>query len=275
MKLVNVIKRNEPERVQVGVQIRPNHVSWETMKTAWLDCDESGVDSIWTFDHFFPIDGDPEGSSFECWTTIASMAAVVKKAKIGTLVTCYAYRNIDLLADMARTVNHASSGRFILGLGSGWLDRDYEEYGYEKPRDAIRIEEMRKSIPLLQKRFTKLNPKPIGSIPILIGGLGQRLTLAVTASYADMWNGWGTPSEIQHLNNVLDSHCHKIERNPKEIERTVALFEYADDETYDEYIAAGATHLIVVLSGPFYDLSRLEALLRWRDRKNNEIGRES
>ena len=260
------------KEIRVGVQIRPNHVDWETMETAWIYCDREGVDSIWTFDHFFPIDGDPDGSSFECWTTVAAMASQIEKAHIGTLVTCYSYRNVNLLADMARTVNHACSGRFILGLGSGWLDRDYEEYGFEKPGDADRIREMQASIPLIEERYRKLNPRPVSPIPLLIGGLGQKLTLAVTAKYADMWNGWGTPDEISHLNNVLNDHCRKFGRNPDEIERTVALFDYADEATYDEYVAAGATHIIIVQSGPSYEFEELANLLAWRDSRNAQIG---
>ena len=261
------------KEIRVGVQIRPNHVSWKTMESAWAYCDHEGVDSIWTFDHFFPIDGDLDGSSFECWTTLAAMGPQTEHAQIGALVTCYSYRNINLLADMARTVSHACGGRFILGLGAGWLDKDYEEYGFEKLGDAERIRGMQKSISLIEERYSKLNPPPVNPIPLLIGGLGQKLTLSVTAQYADMWNGWGTPAEISHLNKVLDDHCRRFDRNPDEIERTVALFEYADEATYDEYLAAGASHIIIVQSGPKYQFEELGKLLSWRDSRNELIGK--
>ena len=253
---------------RVGVQIRPNHVSWDDMAAAWQYADEAGADSIWTFDHFFPIDGDPEGTAFECWTTLAAMASVTQRAQIGPLVTCTGFRNPDLLADMARTVDHASGGRVVLGLGSGWLERDYQAYGYPMPRDADRIREMEAAIHRIRHRLGQLRPGPAGHLPILVGGLGQRMTLDVCARLADAWNGWGAPDEVAHLNRVLDGWCERAERDPSEVERTVALFEIASDATYDDYAAAGAEHLILVRSGPDYRIDELESLLAWRDSRS-------
>jgi len=251
--------------IQVGVQIRPNHAPWSVMRAAWQTAEEMGADSIWTFDHFFPIDGDPDGSSFECWTTLAAMAEVTTRATIGALVSCYGYRNADLLADMARTVDHASGGRLVLGLGSGWLDRDYLEYGYARPGDGDRIREMEAAIPRIRRRLRRLDPPPVGSLPLLIGGLGERLTLAVTARHADMWNGWGTPAEFGRLNQILDQHCVDAGRDPAEVTRTVALFDCASDDVYDDYVAAGAQHLILVRSGPDYQIGELAGLSNWRE----------
>ncbi len=256
--------------LQVGVQIRPNHAPWAALREAWLAADKMGADSIWTFDHFFPIDGDPDGSSYECWTLLAAMAELTSRATIGALVTCYGYRNPDLLADMARTVDHAADGRLVLGLGSGWMDRDYHEYGFARPGDGDRIREMEAAIPRIRRRLERVNPPPVGAVPLLIGGLGQKLTLGVTARHADLWNGWGTPDEVRHLNGVLDQHCIAAQRDPSDVVRTVALFETGTDDLYDDYVAAGAQHLILVRSGPNHRIGELEGLLRWRDARNSD-----
>ncbi len=252
-------------RIAVGAQIRPNHSSWAAMRDAWAEADSLGADSLWVFDHFYPIDGDPDGSSFECWTTLAAMSQATVHSRIGTLVSCYGYRNPDLLADMARTVDHASAGRLILGLGAGWLERDYREYGYPMPSGPTRIRELEAAIVRLKQRLERLDPPPIGPLPLLIGGLGEKLTMAVCARHGDLWNGWGAPAEIARLNAVLDGHCERAGRSPAEIERTVALFEPASDGAYDDYADAGADHLILVRNGPEYRIDELAGLVEWRD----------
>ncbi len=254
--------------LKVGVQIRPNHVSWDDMSAAWRYADEAGADSIWTFDHFFPIDGDPEGTAFECWTTLAAMASVTRNAVIGPLVTCTGFRNPDLLADMARTVDHASGGRVMLGLGSGWLERDYRSYGYAMARSGDRIREMEGAIHRIRHRLDQLRPGPLAPLRILIGGLGEQMTLDVCARLADAWNGWGTPDEFARLNQVLDQWCERAGRDPTQVERTAALFEPGSDATRDDYVAAGAEHLILVRSGPEYRMGELDPLLAWRDSRS-------
>jgi probable F420-dependent oxidoreductase len=251
--------------IRIGVSITPQHGDVATMRQRWQEVEALGVDSLWTWDHFFPLSGDPEGSHFECFTLLAAMAMVTSRVTIGPLVACNSYRNPNLVADMARTIDHLSGGRFILGLGSGWNQRDYEEYGYDYKTAPDRLRDLKANLPVIEARLAKLTPGPVGGhIPIMIGGNGEQVTLRLAARHASLWNGSGTPEEIARLNGILDERCAEIGRNPAEIERTMNLGAGAH-ELVDEYVAAGMTHFIIEPSGPDWDLSAAEWLVRWRN----------
>jgi probable F420-dependent oxidoreductase len=253
--------------VKVGVQIPPQHASLSQLREAWRRADHLGVDSIWTWDHFFPLYGDSEGTHFEGWTLLAAMAESTTRATIGPLVSCNSYRNPNLTADMARTIDHISGGRFILGIGSGWNQRDYDEYGYEFGTAASRLRDLDRDMPVIVDRLAKLNPGPVRKpFPILIGGSGEKVTLRIVAQYATIWNGQGEPDELAHKNRVLDEWCAKVGRDAKEIERSAQIFGPQLD-LLDDYLAAGITHLIGESSGPDYDLAPLHKLIAWRDSK--------
>ncbi len=248
---------------QVGVQLHPQETSYVEIRDAWRRAEALGVDSIWTWDHFFPLYGDPDAAHFEGWTLLAAMAADTEMAKLGMLVTCNSYRNVELLADMARTADHVSGGRMYLGIGAGWFERDYTEYGYEFGTAIGRLHKLRDDLPRLRARLAALNPAPIGKLPVLVGGSGEKVTLRLTAEHADAWNSFGPPENYAHKNSVLDRWCAEIGRDPSEIERTVLIS--ADDvELVDAYLEAGATHLIVMTGTPF-DLAPIERLIARRD----------
>lgn len=250
--------------IRVGVQLQPQHTGWQQFADAVRAAEAAGVDTIWNWDHFFPLSGEPDGLHFEGWTVLTAMATLTSRAEIGCLVTCNSYRNPDLLADMARTVDHISGGRLILGIGAGWFERDYDEYGYEFGTAPDRLRALRGALPRIKQRWEKLNPAPLRNpIPILIGGGGEKVTLRLTAQHADMWNGFGPPESYQRKNGILDDWCREVGRDPAAIERTVNL-NARDLDNFEAFIEAGATHLIVPLGAPF-DMSGVEQLVRFRD----------
>ncbi len=237
--------------MKIGVQIQPQATSVTEMRDAWKAADALGVDSLWTWDHFYPLYGDPDATHFECYSLLAAMAVDTCHATIGALVTCYSYRNPHLLADMARTIDHLSRGRFVLGLGSGWFERDYTEYDYEFGTAPGRLKILEAGLPIVKERLAKLNPGPVnGKIPLMIGGSGEKVTLRLVAQHADMLNTFGPVDNFRRKNDVLNEWCEKVGRDPKAIERTVAI-ESKDLADADGYAAAGADHLIVMLGAPF------------------------
>jgi probable F420-dependent oxidoreductase len=248
-----------PARFKVGVQLQPQATTVEMLRDGWRAADQLGVDSIWIWDHFYPLYGDPDAAHFEAYTLLAAMAADTEQAEIGALVTCNSYRNPNLLADMARTIDHISDGRFVLGIGSGWFERDYHEYGYEFGTAPGRLRALARDLPIIMERFSRLEPPPRGRLPILVGGSGEQVTLRIVAEHADGWNSFGPPDQYAQKNRVLDNWCERIGRNPRQIERTVAI-NGGEVENCDAYVAAGAEHLIV-MAGPPYDLAPVRRLL--------------
>ena len=249
--------------MKFGVQLHPQATSVNEMRDAWRAADSIGVDSIFVWDHFYPLYGDPDAPHFEAYTLLAAMAADTKNARIGALVTCYSYRNANLLADMSRTIDHISGGRFILGIGSGWFERDYTEYGYEFGTAPGRLRLLADGLPVIKDRLAKLNPGPVnGNIPLMIGGSGEKVTLKLTAQHADMHNAFGPVDNFRHKMGVLDNWCAELGRNPREIERTVAISPQ-DLKDVNAYEDAGADHIIVMLGNP-YDLSAVEKVLASR-----------
>jgi probable F420-dependent oxidoreductase len=255
-------------KFRVGVQLHPQQTSYSNFADAVQQAEQLGVDSIWNWDHFFPLYGDPNGNHFEGWTLLTAMAMLTQRAEVGCLVTCNSYRSPALLTHMAKTLDHISGGRLILGIGAGWFERDYAEYGYEFGTAADRLRALGESLPLIRERMEKEVPLPLRHpLPILVGGEGEKVTLKLTAQYADLWNGFGPPDKYARKNAILDDWCDRVGRDRAAVERTVSIT--ADDipGNLDAFAEAGATHLILAMGVPWqFDL--IEQLVRWRDARN-------
>jgi probable F420-dependent oxidoreductase len=250
--------------IRVGVQLQPQHADYPAIRSAVAQAEDAGVDAVFNWDHFFPLYGEPDGRHFECWTMLGAWAAQTTRVEIGALVTCNSYRNADLLADMARTVDHISGGRLILGIGAGWFRRDYDEYGYDFGTPGSRLADLAQALPRIRERWSRLNPAPTRDIPILVGGGGERKTLRYTAEHAAIWHGFGDPATLSHKNRVLDRHCADIGREPAAIERSAGVTR-PPDEVADALTAAGVTFLTVGVSGPDFDLGLVKEWVAWRD----------
>lgn len=252
--------------VKIGVQIQQQHArSYDDIRRAWIAAEEIGVDVIFNWDHFYPLAGDPAGSHFEAYTQLAAMAEVTSRVTIGSLVTCNSYRNPHLLADMARTIDHISGGRFLLGIGSGWFERDYFNYEYEFGTPKSRLQDLKRDLPKIRERWSKLIPAPVnGSIPILIGGSGPKVTLRLAAEHANYWHAFGTPEEMLAKSAILDEHCATIGRDPGEITRIGGVNAETLNKAAD-YVATGMSMLTIGVGGPDYDLGPLKELVQWRD----------
>ena len=253
--------------IRIGVHLQPQHADYSTIRAAASRAEEIGADVVFNWDHFYPLFGDLGGKHFECWTMLAAWGESTSRAEIGALVVCNSYRNPDLVADMSRTIDHISGGRFILGIGSGWFRWDYDSYGYEFGTAGSRLDDLAAALARIETRFTKLNPPPTRKIPILIGGGGEKKTLRLVARHADIWHGFGDVDTIAHKNSVIDRWCEVEERDPSGIERSCSVRD-VDVSMGDDFAAVGATFFVVSAGGPDYDLSTLEKWVEYRDARN-------
>jgi probable F420-dependent oxidoreductase len=248
---------------KVGVTIHPQQCTIEQLREAWRHADALGVDSIWFWDHFFPLYGNPNGNHFECWSLLAAAALDTRAPQIGSMVTCIGYRNPELLASIAATVDQLSGGRLVLGLGAGWFERDYDEYGYDFGEARDRVRTLREALPRIKRRIGMLHPGPAGRMPILIAGGGEKVMLRLVAEHAQMWNTIGSVHDFERKSAVLEEWCAKLGRDPREIERTANVGGLTA-KGVDEWLKAGLQHFVLRIAHPF-DTRELERVLKLRD----------
>ena len=244
------------------------------MRDAVLRAEDLGYDVAYTWDHFFPLYGQQDTLHLECWTMLAAWAEATSRIELGPLVSCNSYRNPNLVADMARTIDRISGGRFILGLGAGWKKRDYDEYGYEFGTRRSRIEALGESLPIIKRRLDVLDPPPLRNMPILIGGDGPRRTVRVVARHADGWHAMfpNRPTDLQPAIDGLLAACAEIGRDPRDIEWAVGV--EPDDldrflaQDADTYVEMGFSQFTLGFNGPNWRVDMGRPWLGWRDARN-------
>ena len=230
--------------------------------------EQTGWDGFWYADHFMPNAPDTHVPWPEAWITLAAIGAEVPRLRIGTLVTGNTYRHPAVLAKMAVTLDHITQGRVVLGLGSGWQENEHQHYGIEFGTVGERLEKLDEACRVIKTLFTNrqsnylgkyyqldnatLEPKPLHqTLPLMIGGGGEKVTLRITTEHADEWNGWGTVETLQHKMRILDQYCAELGRAPKSIQRSaVALLFMSEDTKILEQARANAAQRPSIIGTP-------------------------
>jgi len=266
------------DSIRVGVQLWPGGApDYQTWREAVIKAEELGADAIFGYDHFhkpFTVPSEdglpellpqqPDVNNFEGWTALASWAELTDRAEIGLLVTGIGYRNPDLPADMARTVDHISGGRLILGLGGGWYEKDYTVYGYDFGSVTSRMDLFERSLPRIERRLSELMPPPVRRIPILIGGMGVKRTLPIVAKHADIWHTFASVPEYRRKNALLKDLVAEAGRDETQIERAVHwIGRQCADAFREEGVTLFTTEIHPTNDG--YDFSELNDMVAWRD----------
>jgi alkanesulfonate monooxygenase SsuD/methylene tetrahydromethanopterin reductase-like flavin-dependent oxidoreductase (luciferase family) len=228
------------EAVKLGALAWNQYTPWADLREAGVRADRLGFDSIWTWDHLYPIVGSHEGPILEGWLTLAAWAERTEHAQLGLMVGANTFRNPALVAKMATTLDHISGGRAVLGIGGAWFETEHNAYGLEfggSPGERLRwLEEAAKIMRGMLhgetpsgERFYRTHevrndPAPLQDrLPLLIGGGGEKKTLRIVARYADACNVGGGFDNVKRKDEILRQHCADVGRDESEIERTVGM----------------------------------------------------
>jgi F420-dependent oxidoreductase-like protein len=226
--------------VKIGALCWNQYTDWSQLREVGVRADALGYDTLWTWDHLYPIVGSHEGPMFEAWLTLAAWAEATSRTRLGLMVGANTFRNPALVAKMATTLDHISGGRAILGIGGAWFETEHTAFGIpygSSPGERLRwldeaVQIMRDMLRgerpsgsrFYATRTVRNDPPPLQDrLPILVGGGGERKTLRIVAQYADACNFGGGFDNVRHKDEVLRRHCEEVGRDEAEIERTVGM----------------------------------------------------
>lgn len=227
--------------MRFGLDVAQQRVSWDELVRRVRFAENLGFDGVWGFDHFKPMYGEGPGETFEGMTTLAALAGVTSKVRLGLLVTGVTYRHPSVLAAQALTIDHASRGRLELSLGAAWFDEEHTELGIPFPSTGERFDLLEDALEIITRLSTgevvdydgqvvslkqaRMQPRPVQQPhpPIWIGGNGPKRTLPLVAKYADMWHSWGSPKSLKESNDRVDELATAAGREPNSIGRASSL----------------------------------------------------
>jgi alkanesulfonate monooxygenase SsuD/methylene tetrahydromethanopterin reductase-like flavin-dependent oxidoreductase (luciferase family) len=227
--------------VRIGALCWNQYTTWTDLLEAGRRADRLGFDTLWTWDHLYPIVGSHEGPILEGWLTLAAWAQATEHVRIGLMVGANTFREPSLTAKMATTLDHISNGRAILGIGGAWFETEHEAYGLEFGegfpdrlrwlgealpimRGMLRGERPTASGPRYRAKDVRNDPPPVQErLPLLIGGGGEQVTLKLVARYGDANNVGGGLENVKRKEAILVQHCETVGRDPAEIERTTGI----------------------------------------------------
>ena len=227
--------------MKIGALFWNQYTTWPDLLAAGRQADALGYDTLWTWDHLYPIVGSDDGPMFEGWLTLAAWAQATERIHIGLLVGANTFREPALTAKMATTLDHISGGRAILGVGAAWFDTEHTAFGLEFGSGfPERLRWLGEALPIMRgmlhgdrptaagPRYRSVavrnDPLPIQDrLPLLIGGGGEKVTLRLVARYGDANNLDGGFGTVKRKEAILLQHCAAIGRDPDEIERTAGL----------------------------------------------------
>jgi F420-dependent oxidoreductase-like protein len=195
--------------------------------------------AVYQCDHFMPHDVEGrsvDGPVSECWTTLAALATVTSRVRLGSLVLGNTYRHPVVVANMAATLDRISGGRVVLGVGAGWQPNEHRALGIPLRAPAERLDAFDESCRVIRMLLdegrasfdgatyrvddARCDPRPLQPrLPLLVGGGGERRTMRVAARWGDVWHSWVEPSELARKNAVLDTRCAEIGRDPTTVSR--------------------------------------------------------
>jgi alkanesulfonate monooxygenase SsuD/methylene tetrahydromethanopterin reductase-like flavin-dependent oxidoreductase (luciferase family) len=227
--------------MKFGANCWNQYTDWPSLQEAGVRADRLGYDSLWTWDHLYPIVGSANGPIMEGWLTITAWAMATKHVTVGLMVGANTFREPPVVAKMATTLDHISGGRAVLGIGAAWFETEHTAFGLpfgEGPPERLRW--LGEALPVVRGMLAGTEPSAAGAryhardvrnlpapvqerLPILVGGGGERVTLRLVAQYADANNLGGGFENVKRKDAILRQHCEDVGRDEREIERTAGI----------------------------------------------------